>query len=82
MKSKLKIASLSIAAALLGVFSGAMDQVQHDRQANAQLNVLCESQPSLGQCKKRESVAKSIRYTFNGQEFRNGTPVSAFGANE
>lgn len=82
MKSKLKIASFSIAAALLGVLVGAVDQVQHDRQANAQLNVLCESQPHRGECKARETAAKSIRYTFNGQEFRNGTSVTAFGANE
>lgn len=82
MKSKLKIASFAIAAALLGVLAGAMDQVHHNRQANAQLNVLCESQPNLGECIEREAAARSIRYTFNGQEFRNGTAVSAFGANE
>lgn len=82
MKSRLKVASFCIVTALIGIGLGAMDQIQHNRQTNASLNLLCAVQPHLDQCRAREATAKSIRYSFNGQEFRDGTAVSSFGANE
>jgi len=82
MKSKLKEVALCTVAALTAIGLGAIDRIQHDRQANAFLIETCKSQPQLAECKARKEAAKSIRYTFNGQEFRDGSPVSAFGANE
>lgn len=82
MKSELKIAVISAIAALSGISFGALDIIQHNRQAEAQLNETCKAQPVLAPCIYREFAARSVRYTFNGQEARDRNPVTVFGANE
>lgn len=83
MKSnKLKASVFSTIAVLVGVSFGALDQIQHDRVAAAQLTDLCIAQPSTAACMDRDVAARSVRYTFNGVEMHNGNPVTAFGANE
>lgn len=82
MKSKLKAVALCTVVAVAAIGLGAMDRIQHDRRATAYLIETCKSQPQLAECQAREKAGKNIRYTFNGQEFRDGNPVSAFGANE
>lgn len=82
MKSKLKIAAFAAIAALVGVSVGALEQIQHNRLAAAQLNETCKSQPALVACVDRAAALRSIRYTFNGQEVSDRNPVTAYGANQ
>lgn len=82
MKSKLKVAVFCTIAALTGASFGALDQIQHERLAAAQLSESCLTQPAKAACADREVAISSISYTFNGVEIRNGNPVTDFGANE
>lgn len=82
MKSKLKAAVYCTFAALVGVSLGALDSIQHNRVAAAKLNDACLVQPSKAACVDRDVAVRSIRYTFNGVDMRDGNPVTAFGANE
>lgn len=83
MKSnKLKTAAFCTIAALAGISFGALDQIQHDRLAAAQLYDTCKTQPAMAACGDREVAVRSVRYTFNGLEASDRNPVTAFGANE
>jgi hypothetical protein len=82
MKTKLKVVVYCAIAALVGVGSGALDNIQHSRQVAAQLNSTCKSKPMLETCVEREIAVRSVRYFFNGQEIRDGFAVTGLGANE
>ncbi|HDS1721589.1 hypothetical protein NPS53_08765 [Pseudomonas putida] len=82
MKSKLKIAVFGAIATLAGISFGSLDNIQHNRQAAAQLHETCKAQPTLAACIYRDFAAHSVRYTFNGQEARDRNPVTVFGAYE
>jgi hypothetical protein len=82
MKSKLQAVAFCTVAALSGIGIGVLDTIQHNRQAASQLTATCMTQPHLAECVEREVAARGVRYFFNGQEFRDGNPVAAFGANE
>lgn len=82
MKPKLKAAVYCSFAALVGVSLGALDVIQHDRVAAAKLNDDCQVLPSKAACLDRDVAVRSIRYTFNGVDMRDGNPVTALGAIE
>nr|WP_192963187.1 hypothetical protein [Pseudomonas fluorescens]CEK41962.1 hypothetical protein PQBR57_0009 [Pseudomonas fluorescens SBW25] len=82
MKSKLKAVVYCTFAALVGASLGALDLIQHDRVAAAKLNDACLVLPSKAACLNRDVAVRSIHYTFNGVDMRDGNPVTAISANE
>jgi hypothetical protein len=82
MKTKILGAITVLAVAFVGMGIGSLDSIYHSQKATAQLAATCKAQPQLDECMERQAAVDSVRYFFNGQEFRDGNSVTTLGANK
>ncbi len=79
MKTKLLSALL---VSLIGVGLGVYDAYQALIDKRGQYSQMCPASPEAPACLERTRAAANVRYVFNGYEYRNGTSVTEYAANQ